>query len=80
VSVRLYEAHLGLERWGGGSGGMYVLTRPLLPALVMLLVRVAMWCRWCRFCTSDEVLGSLVIGDLEVCLSKQLFGGGRRFL
>jgi hypothetical protein len=54
--------------------------RPLLPAPVRLLVHVAPWCRWCRFCTSDEVLGPLVSGDVEVCLSKQLFGGGRRFL
>jgi hypothetical protein len=45
-----------------------------------LLVRVAPWCRWCRFCTSDEVLGPLISGDVEVYLSKQLFGGGRHFL
>jgi hypothetical protein len=64
----------------GWSGGMYLLTRPLLPAHVRLLVRVATWCRWCRFHTFDEVLGPLVSGDVEVCLSKQLFGGGRRFM
>jgi hypothetical protein len=45
-----------------------------------LLVRVAPWCRWCKFCTSDEVLGPPVSGDVEVCLSKQLFGCGCRFL
>jgi hypothetical protein len=59
---------------------MYHLTRPLILAPVRLLVRVAPWCWWCRFCTSDEVLGPLVSGDVEVCLSKQLFEGGRRFL
>jgi hypothetical protein len=64
----------------GWSGGMYLLMRPLLLALVKLLVRVASWCRWCGFRSSDEVLGSLVGDDVEVCLSKQLFRGGRRFL
>jgi hypothetical protein len=64
----------------GSSGGMYLLTRPLLPAPVRLLVRVAPWCRWCRFRTSDEVLGLLVSGDVEVCLSLKLFRGGRHFL
>jgi hypothetical protein len=28
----------------------------------------------------DEVLGPFGSGDVEVCFSKQLFGGGRRFL
>jgi hypothetical protein len=32
------------------------------------------------FHTSDEVLGPLIYGDVEICLSKQLFGGGGRFL
>jgi hypothetical protein len=57
-----------------------ILTRPLLPIPVGLLVHVAPWCRWCRFRSSDEVLGPLVSGDVEVCLSKQLFRGGQRFL
>jgi hypothetical protein len=74
VSVRLRGAHLG---W---SGGVDLLTRPLLPAPVRLLVRVALWRRWCRFRSSDEVLGPLVSGDVEVRLSKQLFRGGQRFL
>jgi hypothetical protein len=30
--------------------------------------------------TSDEVLGPLVSGDVVVCLLKQLFRGGWRFL
>jgi hypothetical protein len=64
----------------GWSGGVDLLTRPLLPMYVGLLVRVVPWCRWCRFYSSDEVLGPLVSGDVEVRLSKQLFGGGRCFL
>jgi hypothetical protein len=64
----------------GWSGGLYLLTRPLLPAPVSLLVRIAPWHEWCRFRSSDEVLGPLVGGDVEVCLSKQLFEGGGRFL
>jgi hypothetical protein len=64
----------------GWSGGMDLLTRPLLPTLVGLLVRVAPWCRWCRFRSPDEVMGPFVSGDVEVRFSKQLFGGGRRFL
>jgi hypothetical protein len=59
---------------------MYLLTGPLHPAPVRLLVRVTPWCQWCRFCTSDEVLGPLISGDVEVCLSKHFFGGGRCFL
>jgi hypothetical protein len=64
----------------GWSGGVDLLTRPLLPMPIGLLVHVALWCRWCRFCSSDEVLGPLVSGDVEVRHSKQLCGGGRRFL
>jgi hypothetical protein len=59
---------------------MYLLMRPLLLMPVRLLVRVTPWCRWCRFCTFDEVLGPLVSGDVEVCLSKHLFRGDRCFL
>jgi hypothetical protein len=64
----------------GWSGGMYLLTRPLLPAPIRLLVHVAPWREWSKFCTSDEVLGPFICGDVEVGLSKQLFGGGGRFL
>jgi hypothetical protein len=60
----------------GWSDSMDLLTRPLLPTPVGLLVRVVPWCRWCRFCFSDEILGLLVSSDVEVRLSKQLFGGG----
>jgi hypothetical protein len=51
---------------GGWSGGVDFFARPLLPALVRLLVRVASWCRRCRFRSSDEVLGSFVSGDVNV--------------
>jgi hypothetical protein len=65
---------------GGWSGSMDLLTRPLLPTLVGLLVRVTSRCWWCRFCSPDEVLGLFVSGDVEVRFLKQLFGGGWRFL
>ena len=65
---------------GWWPGGVYFFAGPLLPAFVGLLVRVASWRRRCGLRSSDEVLGPLVSGDVEVCLSKQLFGGGRRFL
>jgi hypothetical protein len=50
-------------RW---SDGVYFFTRPLLPAFVGRLVCVASWCRRCGLCSSDEILGSLVGGDVEV--------------
>jgi hypothetical protein len=40
---------------GGQSGGVDLFTRPLLPAFVGLLVRVASRCCRCRLCSSDEV-------------------------
>jgi hypothetical protein len=52
---------------GGLSGGMDFFTRPILPTLVRLLVRVASWCRRCRLRSFDEVLSSFVNGDVEVC-------------
>jgi hypothetical protein len=64
----------------GSPGGVHLLARPLLPARVRLLVRFAPWHGWSRFHTFDEVLGPFIHGDVEVCLSEQLFGGGRRFL
>jgi hypothetical protein len=65
---------------GGRSGGMDFFTRPLLPTLIGLLVRVASWCCRGRFCSSDEVLGSFIGGDVEVSFPEQLLGGSRRFL
>jgi hypothetical protein len=64
----------------GWSSGMDFFTRPLLPALVGLLVRVVPWCRWSRLRSPDEVLGTLIGGDVEVCLPEQLFGSGRHLL
>jgi hypothetical protein len=65
---------------GGWSGGVDFFTRPLLPTLVGLLVRVASWCRRCRLCSSDEVLSSFVGGDVEVGFQEQLLGGSQRLL
>jgi hypothetical protein len=59
-------------RW---SGSMHLLARSLLPAFVGLLVRVASWCGRCGLRSSDEVLGSLVGGDVEVGFPEQLLGG-----
>jgi hypothetical protein len=64
----------------GWSNGMDFFTRPLLPALVGLLVHVAPWCRWSGLRSSDEALGTLIGGDVEVCLPEQLFGSGRCLL
>ena len=64
-------------RW---SGGVDFFARSLLPTLVGLLIRVASRCRWCWLYSSDEVLSSLVGGDVEVGFPKQLLGGSRRFL
>jgi hypothetical protein len=65
---------------GGRSGGMDLFTRPLLPALVGLLVRVASRCRWCRLRSPDEVLSLFVGGDVEIGFSEELLGGCRRLL
>jgi hypothetical protein len=51
---------------GGWSSGVDFFTRPLLPTLVELLVRVASRCRRCRFRSSDEVLSLFIGGDIEV--------------
>ena len=64
-------------RW---SGGVHFFARPLLPTFVGLLVRIASWCCWCRLRSSDEVLSSLVGGDVEVGFPEQLLGGSRRLL
>jgi hypothetical protein len=65
---------------GGRSGGVDLFTRPLLLALVGLLVRVASRCRWCRLRSPDEVLSSFVGGDVEIGFPEQLLGGCRRLL
>jgi hypothetical protein len=64
----------------GWSNDMDFFTRPLLPALVGLLVRVTPWCRWSRLRSPDEVLGSFIDGDVEVRLPEQLLGSGRCLL
>ena len=64
-------------RW---SGGVHLFARSFLPAFVGLLVRVASWRCRCGLCSSDEVLGPLVGGDVEVSFLEQLLGGSRRLL
>jgi hypothetical protein len=64
-------------RW---SDGVDFFARSLLPTLVGLLIRVASRCRWCWLHSSDEVLSSLVSGDVEVGFQEQLLGGSRCFL
>jgi hypothetical protein len=61
----------------GWPGGVHLLAGPLFLAPIQLLVRVSLW-RW--FHAFDEVLGTFIYGDVEVCLLEQLFGGGRCFL
>jgi hypothetical protein len=65
---------------GGRSGGVDLFTRPLLPALVRLLVRAASRCCWRRLRSPDEVLSSFVGGDVEIGFPKQLLGGCRCLL
>jgi hypothetical protein len=64
-------------RWGGS---VLLLAGPLFQALVRLLVHIPPRCERCRFCASDEVLGPLIHGDVNVCFPEQLFGGGRHLL
>jgi hypothetical protein len=64
-------------RW---SGGVHFFARPLLPAFVGLLVRVASWRCRCGLRSSDEVLSLLVGGDVEVSFPEQLLGGSRHLL
>jgi hypothetical protein len=65
------------DRW---PDGVHLLTGSFFPALVRLLVCIPLWCGWRGFCASDEVLGPLICGDVDVRLPKQLFRGGRRLL
>jgi hypothetical protein len=64
-------------RW---SGGVDFFARSLLPTLVGLLIRVTSRCCWCWLYSSDEVLSSLVSGDVEVGFPEELLGGSRRLL
>jgi hypothetical protein len=64
-------------RW---SGSVHFFVRPLLPAFVGLLVRVASWCCRCGLRSPDEVLSSLVGGDVKVGFPEQMLGGSRRLL
>ena len=50
----------------GWSSGVNLFTRPLLPTLVGLLVRVTPQCRRSRLRSHNEVLSPFVGGDVEV--------------
>jgi hypothetical protein len=65
------------SRW---PGCVHLLARSLFPAFVWLLVRVPPRCRWHGLCASNEVMGPLVCGDVDVHLHEQLSRGGRCFL
>jgi hypothetical protein len=65
------------SRW---SGGVDFFARSLLPTLVRMLIRVVSRCRWYWFYSSNEVLSSLVGGDVEVGFPEQLLGGSRCLL
>jgi hypothetical protein len=68
----------------GSSGrwpdGMHLVTGSFLLAFVWQLVCISSQHEWCGFHTSDEVLGPLIHGDVDVHLPEQLFGGGRCLL
>jgi hypothetical protein len=64
-------------RW---PGGVHLLARPFLPALFQMLVHMPSWRVRHGFRASNEVLGPLIRGDVDVRLLEQLFGGGWRFL
>jgi hypothetical protein len=64
-------------RW---SSGVHLFARSFLLAFVGLLVRVASWRCWRGLRSPDEVLSSLVGGDVEVGFPEQLLGGSRRSL
>jgi hypothetical protein len=61
-------------------GGVYLLAGSLFPTFVWLLVHVLTQRGRHMLCASNEVLGLLVHGDVDIRLLEQLFGGGRCFL
>jgi hypothetical protein len=65
---------------GWWPGGLYFVAGSLLPAFVGLLVCVTSWCCRRGLCSPNEVLGSLVGGDVEVGFPEQLLGGSRCLL
>jgi hypothetical protein len=80
VQRALASARSSPSARGRWSGDVYFFARSLLPAFVGLLVRVTSWCRRCGLRSPNEVLISLVGGDVEVGFPEQLLGGNRRFL
>ena len=53
---------------------------PLVSVFVLLLVPFLLRRLGCRLRVTDEVLGLLVRGDVDVCFSEELFRGGWSFL
>jgi hypothetical protein len=80
VQRALASARSSSGTGGRWSGRVYFFARPLLLAFVGWLVRVASWGCRCRLCSSDEVLSSLVGGDVEVGFLEQLLGSSRCLL
>jgi hypothetical protein len=56
-----------------GPNITHLISRPLVLALVRLLVPFLLRRMGCRLRVADEVLGLLVSGDVDVCLSEKLF-------
>jgi hypothetical protein len=64
---------VGSSSWWPGD--VHFFPRPFVPALVLLLVPILLWCQGCRLRVVDEVLGPFVGSDVNVCLLEQLFQG-----
>jgi hypothetical protein len=58
-----------------GPSGVHFVSWPLVLALVQLLVPFLLWCLGRLLRVVDEVLGPFIGGDVDVCLSEQLFRG-----
>jgi hypothetical protein len=80
VQCSLTSARRTLGTRDGWSSDVDLFTRPLLPMLVGLLVRVTPQCIQSRLRSPDEVLSPFVGGDVEVHFSEQLLGGDRCLL
>jgi hypothetical protein len=65
-------SHSSVRCAAGSSGrwldGVHLFAGPFFPALIRLLVRIPSWCGWRGCCAPDEILGSLIRGDVDVRL------------
>jgi hypothetical protein len=55
---------------------VHFVSRPLVLALVLLLVSFLLWCLGHMLHMADEVLGPFIGGDVDVHISEQLLQGG----